>query len=91
MHFSQNWLITQKWLIVERNGQKLALRGVCSIYIGIFDLGHVKVIWGLSVHFSEKYVARHNLKVLIIERNGCNFWPLEVYVECIWVLLSLNM
>ncbi len=39
VHFSQNWAITRKWLIVE-NGRKFGPRGVCS-------MGH-------SVHFSVK-------------------------------------
>ena len=27
VNFSQNWTVTQKWLIVERNGQKFGPQG----------------------------------------------------------------
>ncbi len=27
--------------------------GASSMHIGIFNLGHVKVVWGHSVHFSN--------------------------------------
>ncbi len=40
--------------MVERNGRKMEFPGVCSMHGGIFDLEHVKVIWGHSVHYSEK-------------------------------------
>ena len=41
--------------------------------VGIFDLEHVKVIWGQSVHFSEKWTATQ--KGLSVERNGQKFGP----------------
>ncbi len=50
--FSPNWTITQKQFIVERNGRKFGLRGVCTMHIGIFDLEHVKVIWVIRCSFS---------------------------------------
>ncbi len=39
--------------------------------VGIFDLEHVMVIWGHSVHFSENWVISHER--LIIERSGQKF------------------
>ena len=44
--------------------------GVCSMHVGIFDLEHVKVIWGHSVHFSENWAITQNR--LNVERNGQN-------------------
>ncbi len=44
VHFSEKWALTQKWLIVERNGQKWASGGVYSMHDDIFYLEHVKVI-----------------------------------------------
>ena len=52
VHFSKNWAVTQKWLIIEGNG-RLGLGGVCSMHVDIFDLECVKVIWSHSVHFSK--------------------------------------
>ncbi len=41
-------------------------RGACSIHVGVFDLEHVKVIWGHSVQFSETWAVTQNR--LIVER-----------------------
>ena len=38
VHFSKNWAITQKWLVVERNRGKFGFRGIRSMNVGIFDL-----------------------------------------------------
>ncbi len=43
------------------------------MHVGIFDLEHVKVIWGHSVHFSENCTVTQ--KRLIVERNGGKFGP----------------
>ncbi len=37
------------------------------MHVGVFDLEHVKVIWGHSVHFSEKWAVAQ--KRLIGERK----------------------
>ncbi len=58
-HFSENWAVTQKRLIVERNGQTFGPWGVYNMHVGIFYLEHAKVIWGHSVHFFR-----------LVERNG---------------------
>ncbi len=48
-----------------------ALVGVCSsIHVGIFDLDHVKVIWGHPVHFSKNWPV--NRKWLTMERMDEN-------------------
>ena len=53
--------------------ENLALVGVCSAHVGIFDLEHVKIIWGHSVHFSENWsVTKKRLSVV---RNGRKFGP----------------
>ncbi len=56
VHFSKNWPVNRKWLIIVRNGRNLGLDGVCSMHVGIFDFEHVKLIFGHSVHFYEKAV-----------------------------------
>ena len=43
------------------------------MHVGIFDLEHVKVIWGHLVHFSENWAVTQ--KRLIVERNGRKFGP----------------
>ena len=40
--------------------ETLALVGVCSTHVGIFDLEHVKAIWGHSVHFSGNWLYLKN-------------------------------
>ena len=60
VHVSENWAVTQKPLIVERNRRKFRPRG-CSMHVGIFDLEHVKAIWGHSVHVSENWAVTHQL------------------------------
>ena len=53
--------------------ENLTLVGVCSIHVGIFDLVHVEVIWGHSVHFSRNWAVTQ--KRLIVVRSGRKFGP----------------
>ncbi len=49
------WGVTQQRLIIERNGPKTWPSGTyITMHVDIFDLEHVRVIWGHLVHFSEK-------------------------------------
>ena len=57
--------------------ENLALVGVCSLHVGIFDLEHVKVIWGHSVHFSGNWAVTQ--KRLIVVQSGWKFGP-KVYL-----------
>ncbi len=65
--------VTQKLLLIERSGRKFGPRGVCKMYVGIFDLEHVNVIRGHLVHFSENCAATQ--KLLFVERNGRKVGP----------------
>ncbi len=63
---------------------------ICAplVHVGIFDLEHVKLIWGHSVQFSENWPVTQ--KRLIVERNGRKFGPLGVYV-CMLVLWCIGV
>ncbi len=76
VHFSENWAVTQKRLIVERNGLKT---GPWYVHVGIFDLEPVQVVWGHSVHFSENWAVSQ--KQLIVERNGRKLRSFSVLLE----------
>ena len=52
----------------------------CNMHVGIFELEPVKVIWGHSVHLSEK--LGRNSKQLIVERNGRKFGPRGCMYMC---------
>ncbi len=58
------------------------------MHVGIFDLEHVKVIWGHSVHFSENWAVTQQL--LIVERNGRKVGVYVIFdlehVRVIWVI-----
>ena len=41
----------------SQTDKNLGLGGVCSMRVGIFDLEHVKVIWGHSLHFPENWAV----------------------------------
>ncbi len=41
----------------SKTDKNLGLGGVCSMRVGIFDLEHVKVIWGHSLYFSENWAV----------------------------------
>ncbi len=69
--------------------ENLGPGGACSMHVGIFDLEHVKVIWGHSVHFSENWPITQ--KQVIVERNGQKIWASGVYVTWMLVFLTLNM
>ncbi len=51
----------------------MGLGGVWSMYVGIFDLEHVKVIWSQSEHFSENWAVTQDR--FIVEQNGQQFRP----------------
>ncbi len=73
--------MTQKRLIVSETDENLDLRGLCSMHVGIFNLDHVKVIWGHLVHFSKNWVVTQ--KRLIVERSEQKFGPWEcMYHAC---------
>ena len=45
------------------------------MHVGIFDLEHVKVIWGHSVHFSENWVVTQKRLIVETDEN----WSHSVY------------
>ncbi len=88
VHFSENLPVTQKWLVVERNGRKFGPWGVYVACMLVFDLD-VEVIWGHSVHFSKNWAITH--KQLTDRAKRTKIWARRVYVICMLVLLTLNM
>ena len=67
MHFSPIWLMTQKLIVVERNGRKFEPRDVYSMHISILTLNMSRSFRSLGVLFRKGGVTR---KRLIVERNG---------------------
>ncbi len=61
------------------------------MHVGIFDLEHIKVIWGHSVHFSEKRAYRGKSKTAHCRTKLTTIWASEVDVACMLVFLTLNM
>ena len=84
VHFSKNWALTQKRLVVERNGRKFGPRGCnCNMHVDIFDLEHVRVIWGHLVHFSKNLAIIR--KQLSVERNGRKLGSFSVLFSSAWL------
>ncbi len=50
----------------------MGLGGVCTMHLGVFDLEHVKVIWGHSGHFSKK--RGHNSKMAHHRPKRTKIW-----------------
>ncbi len=66
-----------KWTIIWASGVQN-----CSMHVGIFDLEHVKVIWGHPVQFSENWAVTQ--KWLIIEHNRWKFEPRGCMENACW-------
>ena len=62
--------------------EHLGLGGVCRMRVGIFDLQHVKVIWGHSVRKKVHNSKRSHR--IAKQKSG-------VYVACVLVFLNLIM
>ncbi len=81
-HFSQSWLIIQKWLIVKQNGRKFRINVVILIFLTMNmsrSFGsHFAKIWAKLEHGSSQNENDENL-------------GLGVYVIWMLLLLTLNM
>ena len=91
VHFSENWAVTQKRLIVERNGWKFGPRGCIKYACWYFwpwtwtCQGH----WGLFGGLFPK-LAR-NSKTAYRRVKQTKIWASLVYVTCMLVFLTWNM
>ncbi len=104
MRFSENWAVTQKRPIVERNGRNFGPLGWGAAEGGgKGEGGHVTSTWvfltlnmsrsfgGHLVHFSKNWAVTQ--KRLVVERNGRKLGSFSVLFEnrgrdSIWLIIE---
>ncbi len=85
VHFSKNWVVTQKLLIVKRNGPKSGPPGVYVTCMLVF-----KVSWGSFGALFQKLGGNSKTAHHRVKRTK-NLGPGGVCVTCMLVFLTLNM
>ncbi len=89
MHFSENWAVTQKRLIIEQNGRKFGPRGcmwhACWYFLPWTCQGHFGSFSALFPKLARNSKTAHR------RAKETKFFAPRVYVTCMLVFLPLNM
>ncbi len=71
VHFSENWGVTQKRLVVEQKRRKFGPWGVCNMHVGILTLNISRLFGVIQCTFLK--IGTVTQKQLMVERNRRKF------------------